>query len=68
VQHVGERLLAARTQDETDMRPGFRDQPSDGVGHRTVVPAAVLILEEPKCFGDWHQVRGRLRRQRQLVS
>ena len=37
VEHVGERLLARRPQDEADVRARLGEQPADRVGDRTVV-------------------------------
>ena len=45
VEHVGERLLASRSEDEADVRARLRKQPSDGVGDRAVVADAVKLLQ-----------------------
>ena len=52
VQHVGERLLAGRPQDEPDVRARLGEQPADRVGHRPVVAAAVQLLQQPQRLGD----------------
>ena len=68
VQHVGERLLAGRPQDEADMRARLGEQPADRVGDRPVVAPAVQLLQQPQRVGDRRQMRGRLAGQRELLA
>ena len=68
MQHVGERLLAGRPQDEPDVRARVGEQPADRVRHGTVVAAAMQLLKQPQRVGDRHQMRGRFARQRQLAA
>ena len=68
VQHVGERLLAGRTQNEADVRARLREQPADRVGHRPVVAPAMQLLQQSQRVGDRHQVRRRLTGERQIPT
>ena len=57
VQHVGERLLAGRPQDESDVRARLGEQPADRVGDRTVVARAMQLLQQAQRVGNRQQVR-----------
>ena len=68
MQHVGERLLASRPQNEADVRARLSDQAPYRVGDRTMVPLAVEVLEESQCFGNGNEVPRRLGGQGQLLA
>ena len=67
VEHVGERLLASRPQDESHVRARRGQQPADRVGNRTVVTTPVEPLEQPERVGNRRQMRRRLGGECQLA-
>ena len=66
VQHVGQRLLAAGPEHESDVGPRRFEDPRDGVRDGPMIAVPVQLLQQPQGVGDWHEVRRRLGGQRQL--
>ena len=60
VQHVGERLLAARTQHEPDVRPRVIEQRGDRVGGRPAIALPVKLAERLQGVSNRRQPLGKL--------
>src|SRR5262249_37576605 len=65
--HVRERLLPSRSQDESDVRSCLGEQPVDRIGDRSIIPAAMQLLQEAQRIGNRAQMPDRIADERELL-